>query len=301
MDDCIICKIAVHQYDRQELMPDVHNINCDVCGRASYTMDVLLDIVSQSSPIYLLQGYTRYLTDFGLDQIQITTKNLSDILNHPVIARTVPEKLNRLLLALERKTKYGGDEINLHYNRDYPIGFAKNQREIRYLVGELNQMGLINATIDSGKESIATILTDGWRRIEQLKAQRRETNQCFVAMPFREDMDDIFEKGIQPAIRDAGYEPYRIDRQEHNDLIPFKMLADIRQSRFVVADFTFHIRGVYFEAGFAMGQNIPVIWICKNSDFDEAHFDIKQFNHILYEDSPDLYEKLKIRIQAIIT
>ena len=58
--------------------------------------------------------------------------------------------------------------------------------------------------------------------------------------------------------------------------------------------------GVYFEGGFAMGLDRPVIWICQKDDFENAHFDIKQYNHILYEQPEDLYQKLKVRINALI-
>lgn len=300
MSNCIICQIAGPQFDRQQLRPDLHNIDCDVCGRASYTMEVLLDIVSQSLPIYLLQGYTRYMTELDLKQDTITTDNLEVVLNHPCIPKMVPEKLDRLLLAIERKSAFGGDEVTLHYDKDFPLGFAKNQKELRYLVGELDRRGTIKALTDSGKQNTVWILSGGWNRIEQLKTQKGETNQCFVAMSFKEDMKPVYEKGIRLAIKDCGFDSYRIDRQEHTELIPFKMLAEIRKSRFVVADFTHHIRGVYFEAGFAMGLDIPVIWICRDDCFSETHFDIKQFNHIIYRNEQDLYEKLTTRIQAVI-
>ena len=47
---------------------------------------------------------------------------------------------------------------------------------------------------------------------------------------------------------------------EHVENINDKMLADIRRAQFVVADFTHHPNGVYFEAGFALGLAKLVIW-----------------------------------------
>lgn len=92
----------------------------------------------------------------------------------------------------------------------------------------------------------------------------------------------------------------RIDKDENTDLIPYKMLSEIRKSKFVVADFTDHKGGVYFEAGFAMGLESRVIWVCPKAEFKKAHFNIKQYNHIIYSDEDDLYNKLKTRIEAII-
>jgi hypothetical protein len=41
-----------------------------------------------------------------------------------------------------------------------------------------------------------------------------------------------------------------VDRIEHNENINDKIIADLRACQFVVADFTGHKGGVYFEAGF---------------------------------------------------
>lgn len=56
--------------------------------------------------------------------------------------------------------------------------------------------------------------------------------------------------------------------------------------------------GVYFEAGFALGLGIPVIYLVDQSDLNEIHFDTRQYNHIVYEN--DLYERLKHRIEATV-
>ena len=51
-------------------------------------------------------------------------------------------------------------------------------------------------------------------------------------------MDEVWERGFCPAIRDAGYEPVRIDQQEHVNKIDDEIIAEIHRARFVVADFT---------------------------------------------------------------
>ena len=73
-------------------------------------------------------------------------------------------------------------------------------------------------------------------------------------------------------VRAAGYDPLRIDRVEHVAKIDDEIVAQIRRSRFVLADFTGHRGGVYFEAGFALGLNLPVIWTCRQDAVDQLHF-----------------------------
>jgi nucleoside 2-deoxyribosyltransferase len=83
-----------------------------------------------------------------------------------------------------------------------------------------------------------------------------------------------------------------------------EIIAEIRRSRFLVADFTCEkdkVRGgVYFESGFALALPIPVIWTCKETSIDDLHFDTRQYAHIVWKDTADLCEKLKGRIGATI-
>jgi nucleoside 2-deoxyribosyltransferase len=67
-----------------------------------------------------------------------------------------------------------------------------------------------------------------------------------------------------------------------------------------VADFTLHKAGVYFESGFALGLGIPVIWTCREDELVKTHFDTRQYNHVVWKDEQDLFEKLKRRIEATI-
>lgn len=59
----------------------------------------------------------------------------------------------------------------------------------------------------------------------------------------------------------------------HTDRIDDKILAEIRRSGLLVADFTGHRQGVYFEAGFALGLDVPVIWCCREDEIEKAHFE----------------------------
>ena len=72
------------------------------------------------------------------------------------------------------------------------------------------------------------------------------------------------------------------------------------ESGLLIADFSGHRQGVYFEAGLAMGLGIPVIFTCRDTDIDIAHFDTRQYNHVTWYDPADLCSKLEIRISATI-
>ena len=57
---------------------------------------------------------------------------------------------------------------------------------------------------------------------------------------------------------------------------------------------------IYFEAGFAHGLKIPVIFTYRADVFEELHFDTRQFNHIRWKEPEELKEKLTNRIAAVI-
>lgn len=107
-------------------------------------------------------------------------------------------------------------------------------------------------------------------------------------------------KAIINAVEDTGHIPIIIDMKEHNNQIVPEILYEIRQSKFVIADFTGHRGGVYFEAGYAQGYGKEVIATCKKNHFEETHFDLKQKNTIVWEDEEELKDDLIKRIRATV-
>ena len=58
--------------------------------------------------------------------------------------------------------------------------------------------------------------------------------------------------------------------------------SNSQSSRFLVADFTDHRGGVYYEAGSAHGLGLPVIFMCRNDHLEKLHFDIRQYDCIVW-------------------
>ena len=120
-------------------------------------------------------------------------------------------------------------------------------------------------------------------------------------MWFSDELNEAWHQGFEPALTSTGFDPLRVDLAEHTGKIDDFIVAQIRRSGLLVADFTGNRGGVYFEAGFAMGLGIPVIWTCRETDIDELHFDTRQYNHIVWKNSEDLKERLQNRIAAKFT
>ena len=189
---------------------------------------------------------------------------------------------------------------------------CRNDHERYWLTSSAIERGWLEEERQNGVDAYQFLTTTGVQRLEELETKAVDSEQAFVAMWFDESVKEAYEKGIEPAIRDAGYKPLRIDKKEFNNKIDDQIIAEIRRSRFVVCDFTcelieydgkqraFPRGGVYYEAGFAQGLGIPVIWMCRTDHIEHVHFDTRQFNHITWDTSEDLREKLRNRIGAVI-
>ena len=147
------------------------------------------------------------------------------------------------------------------------------------------------------------VTVDGYSRIANQETAV-DSFQAFVAMWIDSATDDAFEKGIRPGIEDAGYKALRIDKKQDVVKIDDEIMSEIRKSRLVVADFTHGksgVRGgVYFEAGFAEGLGIPVIYTCRKDMVEGLHFDTRQYAHILWDEPEQLRVEIKNRIRARI-
>jgi nucleoside 2-deoxyribosyltransferase len=135
-----------------------------------------------------------------------------------------------------------------------------------------------------------------------MRAGTPESQIGFCAMWFADDIKSLWTEAIQPAIRAAGFEAKRIDLHEHSNRIDDEIVAMIRRSRFLVADFTGQRGGVYFEAGYALGLGLRVIWLCREDELNNIHFDTRQYNFIVWKagEYADLAKRLQNRIEATL-
>ena len=149
-------------------------------------------------------------------------------------------------------------------------------------------------------------MPEGWRYIEELKSQNIESNKIFIAMRFKDELLNFFDDYIEPAIREAGYDPIRIDKHVHDNIIDDEIIASIRKSKLIVSDFTDNSSGVYFETGFARGLNLPVIYLCEKQKFEDEkqkpHFDVNHYPFLLWErdKGEKIKKELRLRIESLI-
>jgi hypothetical protein len=214
--------------------------------------------------------------------------------------RSVSERIDRALLNLARKSRYPGDEIVIPEPESLPLLFAENQEVLHFTLAHLVKSDLIDGDAGIGGIANFSLTARGWERVGQLERPGLQSLQAFVAMWFDEKLDAAYEEGMRPAIEEAGYTPRRVKEENFLEKICDHIIAEIRKSRFLVADVTGQRQAVYFEAGFAMGLGLPVIFACHRSEIEQCCFDTRQYKHIVWEEAADLREQLRDMIAATI-
>jgi nucleoside 2-deoxyribosyltransferase len=99
------------------------------------------------------------------------------------------------------------------------------------------------------------------------------------------DLDIMLENCFRPAVKDTGFDLFRLDDVPKAGLIDDRLRVEIRASRFLIADLTHENAGAYWEAGYAEGLGKPVIYTCERKKFDEkkTHFDTNHHTTVLWD------------------
>ena len=165
------------------------------------------------------------------------------------------------------------------YNpEDYPLFYATNKHDAIQTLEVLEKEGFVrlNNKASEGRFLVQQTI-EGMKYLEDNK-NRHDTGKVFVAMSFHIDERYIYDNILKPAIKkaDKNLIPIRIDDPEisdsHEGAIDDLIIDQLNNCDLVIADLTKNKGGVYFEAGYAEGQGVPVIYTVDKIT-NEIHFD----------------------------
>lgn len=302
---CPVCRLEGRDVTRKKGSGDKSTYQCARCGKFKITGKTEL-VVQKLSMGSKLSGWIRNLHELGMDIPDISENILMEI-EQSIPDYNPSDKQYLFLRNISRKSKYPGNVVSITPKYDYPLAWASTPDEILFYIRFLVERGLIilddheAKSLSSVENKIHMALTpNGWAYLDNYEQRAIELCQAYVAMSFSDSMNKVWEKAIKPAIHEAGYKAMRIDSKQHTDKINAKIIAEIRNSLFVIAEVTEHKRVVYFEAGYAIGRNLPVIWCVNKKDLDNVHFDTRQYNHVVWKKPDELKEKLYDVICAVV-
>jgi nucleoside 2-deoxyribosyltransferase len=290
---CPICKICLGQnISNEDPGRDSFQIDCLRCG----TFEITRTAKETADSRNFDHRFSAWIRDWAEQGIttSINSDNLDTILKE-LLEYSPSEKQPRLLQNIKRMTEHPGAFVQLWPEHDFPLAWASGGKEFGYYIAALIERGYLK-----GDEKAITITAGGWDYLEKHRSDLESKTQAFVAMSFSDEMFSVWKNAIEPAIDKAGWTPYRVDIEPHIERIDVKIISEIKNSRFVVADVTERKRGVYYEAGYAEGLGLPVIWCVREDELEKVHFDTRQFNHIDWESEEELRETLYNFICAVI-
>jgi hypothetical protein len=293
-DPCEVCRSE--QAEHGATTGDYLRQDCPRCGsfKLSGSAQSLIRTALGKARRAQLSGWVRAQNNAGVVPL-ITSTVLNNVLDRP--KPSVSERAFGLLQEAERGLESLGDRFRINEPRFLAASFSVDDSEVEYLARVLGDLRMMELTSMDGE---GEILPNGYLKLDELRSPTGGSIQAFIAMWFDGSLADAFDKGHREGVFRAGYDPVRIDRVEHINRIDDEIIRQINASKFLVADFTGHRGGVYFEAGYALGKSIPVFWTCRKSDLGQLHFDIRQFNCIDWESPEDLAKRLSSRIEAVL-
>jgi len=271
---------------------DSYEGRCERCGFVRITHQAYTGLQPDNKRL-LSAFFRRFPTD--VEPPLVVTGNLGEVLSS--LPRYTPmDKLDLVLDHLGRQTPELGVNVKFSPDLDYPL-FVSSAREVQALLNEMVSQGWI--VMEGIPDPDFRLTYKGFEELQRIRRYGPTSAKAFVAMWFDSSMAEVYDKAIEPAIREARYEPVRVDRGEFVGRIDDQIIAEIRRSRLMVADFTGQRAGVYFECGLMLGLSRTVIWMCRKSDLAELHFDTRQYNFIGYETVDEAKERLLYRILAV--
>jgi nucleoside 2-deoxyribosyltransferase len=307
-DACPLCGIGAVFETAPGTPTPLIAVSCERCGSFRIDPTAAVHLIEDrtaaggarlSFPVdqlHLVSGYIREMTILGRGGLLLSSDSARAMA--AAAPKSIPARTDRLLLNLAGMSSFAGHLVELAFENDHVLSYSRNGSETAFMIDHLIADGLVDR--EPGVYSVVAVSVRGWARVEALRAPGQTHRQGFVAMSFEPDLLDLYEVAIAPAIRDAGYDPFIILEHEHAGQIDDKIMLELNRSRFVVAEFTGHRPNVYFEAGYALGRGLPVIWTCREEDIDDAHFDTRQYNHLLWSTHAELRERLCRRIQVVV-
>jgi hypothetical protein len=170
------------------------------------------------------------------------------------------EQPDIFLLYLGDQTKYSvGESSHILPNNIFSIIGGTKENDALYIIMQLKEGGLINASEYGDYEIKASMTFEGWRQYEELKRSVVDSRIAFMAMPFHNELlDSVYKNCFQKAVDLTGFKLERIDENPKAGSINDRMRVEIRRSKFLIAELTNNNSGAYWEAGFSEGLGKPV-------------------------------------------
>lgn len=241
---------------------------------------------------HLISGYIRENTDCG-EPVRLTMDIADSIKESPLIPATIEEKKEKCLLFLKRHSSESGEPVQLnHLHEAYHLTYSPNLQEFIYILEEMKTDKLINRMGPT-----LSLTQKGWEEALKLTIPKGDKT-CFIAI--RDDSSGLlecFQQIIIPQIEKQGIDAVLADSSAGKVGGTRRQIA---QCDVMIADFTLPHREIYFEAGYAEGRGVPVIYTLHMESEDKAELllpeEALRSETIVWHSPEELAELLSTRL-----
>jgi hypothetical protein len=285
--DLLVLKFAQAFFGADELVADIL-VSRGVCAREAIVPAPGRVAIIDTSPLGGAIGPKR-VAFIGVPSLRdFRYREMRDFARHAIEIAAKEASPVRSLVATVHGAGYGldveeslqamvfGFQLGLAAHKpaalEKIVFVEKNERRVDRLEGALRALGPIHAG-GAAPLSLASPAV--------VAPPSHDKKTAFVAMPFTEEHEDVYEFGIYAPIRRCGYACERVDVATFTGDITSRIKEGINNARFVVADLTGERPNVYLEVGYAWGLGKPVILLAR--DGQKLHFDLAHHKCIFYK------------------
>ena len=162
-----------------------------------------------------------------------------------------------------------------------PISGVSDSQGFGWTDKQLEGKGLYIRGEQGGRVKLQLTM-GGWERFSELQRRDLTSRTAFMAMKFGDAaLNRVVDECFRPAVDRAGFQLRLLTDDQPAGLIDDQLRAAILASRFVISDLTHGNRGAYWEAGYAEGLALPVIYTCEKTvwEKEKTHFDTKSSSY----------------------
>jgi hypothetical protein len=292
---CIVCDTRNIPHPARDDEQGVLSIECPNCGayRIGYPeVDSLVSHWKEDQPDHMamISYRIRQMQRAG-DPPYIGEEWLQNICSEDLEFPNAFDQVENLIIFLAETLK-AGETMRLAPHTCQAAAGSSDRKVLSWVLQSALEQGWITGKVEEHWDESFQILNgtltlDGWRWYNEI-GSHKQSRRAFMAMKFGDDeLDGLVANCFKPAVAETGFELKPLSEDPEAGLIDNRMRVEIRRSRFLIADLTHHNNGAYWEAGFAEGLGLPVIYTCKREVLqhpdEEIHFDTRNQLIIMWD------------------
>ena len=182
-----------------------------------------------------------------------------------------------------RQLDAGGDRINMEGGRAYHVRGSVRGSQIGLAVDGIQVISTQRRGIVPNRSQVGLFCGSVGQVTASGFCITAAVPRAFVVTQFSAPFTDVYLDVIKSACEDFGIDAIRADEIYGPGVIVEDIVEQVRIAQLVIADISVENANVYFEMGYALATEKPLILLAKKGT--SLPFDVSGFRVLFYEDS----------------